>query len=300
MPRSSKPARGLSALIPTGAEETLGQGGDSPYYAELPIEEISTNPFQPRRTFDEGALDELAASIKHNGVIQAVVVRPIDSGYELVAGERRLRASKRAGLSVIPAIVRTGDDLSSVEQALVENLQRQELNPLDEAMAYQQLIDDFDLTHDAVASRVGKSRASITNTIRLLSLPPGVQQFVETGQLTAGHARALLGSPDRSQQESLAKRAVKEKWSVRAVEEAVREVSGGGGTPEPDQIDGAGLAPLTRLRPPGLLELEKLLADRLETRVSINMSAKRGRVTIDFADLPDLERIYRAMIGEGS
>jgi len=299
MPRSTKPARGLSALIPTGADEVLGQRGDSPYYADLPIEEISTNPFQPRRTFDEDALDELAASIRHNGVIQAVVVRPTDNGYELVAGERRLRASKRAGLTVIPAIVRTGDDLSSVEQALVENLQRQELNPLDEAMAYQQLIDDFDLTHDAVASRVGKSRASITNTIRLLSLPPSVQQFVEAGQLTAGHARALLGTPDRAQQESLAKRAVKDKWSVRAVEEAVRETTGGG-TTQPDQIDGAGIAPLTRLRPPGLLELEKLLADRLETRVAINMTAKRGRVTIDFADLPDLERIYRAMIGEGS
>jgi len=297
MPRSTKPARGLSALIPKDVDEVLGQRGDTPYYTELPIEQISTNPYQPRRSFDEEALDELAASIKHNGLIQSIVVRPTESGYELVAGERRLRASKRAGMSTISAIVRTGDDLSSLEQALVENVQRQNLNSIDEAIAYQQLIDDFNLTHDAVASRVGKSRASITNTIRLLSLPPGVQQWIESGQLTAGHARALLGTHARRRQEALAKQAVKEKWSVRAVEEAVRGETGSGGSPDPNPIDGAGLAPLTRLRPPGLLELEKLLADRLETRVAINLTAKRGRVTIDFADLPDLERIYRAMIG---
>jgi ParB family chromosome partitioning protein len=177
---------------------------------------------------------------------------------------------------------------------------------LEEAAAFQQLIEDFEMTHDQVATRVGKSRSAITNTIRLLGLPPGVQSLLADGQLSAGHARALLGTPDRARQEMLAQAAVSEGWTVRATEQAVRGVdvpavdvagtsstpSGGGAT-----IDGAGLTPATQLRPPGLLELEELLADRLDTRVSVSMGSKRGRVTIDFADLEDLERIYRAMTG---
>ena len=199
--------------------------------------------------------------------------------------------------------------MSSVEQALVENLHRQDLTALEEAAAYQQLVEDFELTHEQIAERVGKSRSAITNTLRLLGLPPAVQHLLADGKLTAGHARAVLGTPDRSLQESLAVQAADEGWTVRMVEDAVRR---GGVVPEPDEIptpadgpgpgptpiDGAGLTPATRLRPPGLLELEELLAGYLDTRVGVQMGAKRGRVTIDFADLADLERIYRRIIND--
>ena len=201
-------------------------------------------------------------------------------------------------------MVRSSDDVSSVEEALVENLQRDDLTPLEEAAAYQQLIEDFGVTHDDVAKRVGKSRSAVTNTLRLLGLPPGVQHLLADGKLSAGHARALLGTPDRTLQERLAQQAVSDGWSVRTMEEAVRR----GGAPvapvEPRSqrdgtpADGAGLRPATRLRPPGLLELEQLLADLLDTRVGVQMGAKRGKVTIEFADLADLERIYRRMAGE--
>jgi len=196
------------------------------------------------------------------------------------------------------------DDVTSVEQALVENLHRQDLTALEEAAAYQQLLDDFALTHDQIATRVGKSRSAITNSLRLLGLPPAVQHLLADGQLSAGHARALLGTPDRLRQEQLAREAAAGGWSVRMVEEAVRGSAHPptGTAPEApddrtDPVDGAGLTPSTRLRPPGLLELEHLLADHLETRVSVQMTAKKGRVTIEFADLEDLERIYRVMTG---
>jgi ParB family chromosome partitioning protein len=269
------------------------------------VGDITPNPNQPRVHFDEESLSELTASIQQIGVLQPILVRPADSGtgYELIAGERRWRAAGRAGLATIPALVRRTDDLAVVEQALVENLHRQDLTPLEEAAAFQQLIEDFELTHDEIARRVGKSRSAITNTLRLLGLPPAVQHLLADGRLSAGHARALLGTPDRALQERLARQAASEGWSVRATEEAVR---GGGGPPAPEAapprerpaIDGAGLSGSTRLRPPGLLELEQLLADRLDTRVAVHMGAKRGKVTIDFADLEDLERIYRLIAGE--
>ena len=250
--------------------------------------------------FDEESLSELTASIAEMGVLQPILIRPLDeSTYELIAGERRWRAAQRAGLTTIPAVIRTTDDVSSVEQALVENLHRQDLTALEESAAYQQLIDDFGLTHDQVSSRVGKSRSAITNSLRLLGLPPAVQRLLADGQLSAGHARTLLGTPDRSRQESLAREAVAGGWSVRMVEDAVRR----DGDPEvpPDRtstpIDGAGLTPATKLRPPGLLELENLLAEHLETRVSVQMTAKKGRVSIEFADLEDLERLYRVIVG---
>jgi ParB family transcriptional regulator, chromosome partitioning protein len=230
-----------------------------------------------------------------------VLVRRVGERYQLIAGERRWRAARRAGLTTVPAIVRTSDDVRAVEQALVENLHRQDLTPLEEAAAFQQLIEDFELTHDEVARRVGKSRSAITNTLRLLGLPPAVQHLLADGRLSAGHARALLGTPDRALQERLAKQAAAEGWSVRVVEDAVR----GGGEPapaprerRPAPIDGAGLSEATRLRPPGLLELEQLLTDLLDTRVGVQMGAKRGKVTIEFADLEDLERIYRLIAGE--
>jgi ParB family chromosome partitioning protein len=284
-----------------------GPVGDQPVLAEIPTSEVVPNPHQPRVHFDEETLGELAASIAQLGVIQPILVRVVDGRYQLIAGERRWRAAQRAGLPTIPAVVRTSDDVSAVEQALVENLHRQDLTPLEEAAAYQQLLEDFSLTHDEVAKRVGKSRSAITNTLRLLGLPPAVQHLLADGKLSAGHARALLGTPDRALQERLARSAVSEGWSVRTVEEAVRN----GGVlptapaptpaprPAPAPVDGSGLTDATRLRPPGLLELEQLLADALDTRVGVQMSAKRGKVTIDFADLEDLERIYRLIIGEG-
>ena len=217
MARRSGLGRGLGALIPpsTGEAESA--------YQQLPVSAIQPNPNQPRKTFDEEALAGLTASVREIGVLQPVLVRPLaEEGFVLIAGERRWRAAKRAGLQLIPALVRTTDDTGALQQALVENIQRENLNPLDEAAAYQQLIEDFKLTHDEVATRVGKSRAAITNALRLFQLPPSIQKLVVEGSLSAGHARALLGSPDRVFQESLARRAVADGLSVRAVEEAVR------------------------------------------------------------------------------
>jgi ParB family chromosome partitioning protein len=274
--------------------------------SEVPVSAVSPNPNQPRVHFDEESLTELSASITEMGVLQPILVRPLaDGAFELIAGERRWRAAQRAGLTTIPAVIRLTDDVSSVEQALVENLHRQDLTALEEAAAFQQLLDEFGLTHDQVATRVGKSRSAITNSLRLLGLPPAVQHLLADGQLSAGHARALLGTPDRSRQEQLAREAATGGWSVRMVEDAVRaELAGPEGSdesiadddvPAATPVDGAGLTPSTRLRPPGLLELEHLLAEHLDTRVSVQMTAKKGRVTIEFADLEDLERIYRAM-----
>ena len=307
MARSSGLGKGLSSIIPT-AERPEGVRGEDvgAVLAELPVADVSPNPNQPRVHFDEESLSELTASIAEMGVLQPILVRPgADGGFELIAGERRWRAAQRAGLATVPALIRTTDDASSVEQALVENLHRQDLTALEEAAAYQQLIEDFGLTHDQVSARVGKSRSAITNSLRLLGLPPAVQRLLADGQLSAGHARALLGTPDRSRQEALAREAVAGGWSVRMVEDAVRVEIGGpepaapadSPTPSTGAIDGAGLTPATKLRPPGLLELERLLAEQLETRVSVQMSAKKGRVSIEFADLEDLERIYRVIAG---
>ncbi len=306
MSRRSGLGKGLSSLIPQ-PEPSAASALDGPALVELPIGDVTPNPHQPRVHFDEDSLGELSASIAQVGVLQPILVRPVDGRYELIAGERRWRAAQRAGLTTVPAVVRTTNDVSSVEQALVENLHRADLTPLEEAAAYQQLIEDFHLTHDDVAQRVGRSRSTITNTLRLLGLPPVVQHLLADGKLTAGHARALLGTPDRALQERLARQAAAEGWSVRTVEDAVRH---GGSLPEPPRpagptgggdgqpVDGAGITPATRLRPPGLLELEELLAEHLETRVGVQMGAKRGKVTIEFADLEDLERIYRRIIGD--
>ncbi len=308
MVRRSGLGKGLSSLIPPG-ETKPGESGNGAVLADIPIADISPNPHQPRVHFDEESLAELTTSVQQIGVLQPILVRPSESGFgfEIVAGERRWRAAQRAGLTTIPAVIRHTDDLASVEQALVENLHRQDLTPLEEAAAFLQLIEDFGLTHEQVAERVGKSRPAITNTLRLLGLPPGVQRLLADGKLSAGHARALLATPDRTLQEELARRAADEGWTVRAVEEALRR--GGAPSSEPVEsdsplqppqpsLDGAGLTPATRLRPPGLLELEELLAHHLDTRVSVQMNAKRGRIGIDFADLADLERIYRRMTSE--
>jgi ParB family chromosome partitioning protein len=233
-------------------------------------------------------------------VLQPVLVRPADDGeYELIAGERRWRAARRVGLQTIPALVRETDDAAALEQALVENLHRDNLNPLEEAAAYQQLIEDFDLTHDEVAARVGRSRATVTNTLRLMQLPPAIQKSLQEGRLSMGHARAILGSPDRTFQEQLAKRVVADDLSVRATEEAVREHQGDGAA-APSSGDAASGANASspagrKLRPPGLVELEELLGDHLDTRVTISMGSARGKLVVEFSTLEDLERIYRRM-----
>ena len=300
--RLSGLGKGLGALIP--ADPSAGIAGDIARLEDLPVGSILPNPHQPRVHFDEESLAELSASIREIGVLQPVLVRPLDDGtYQLVAGERRWRAARRAGLQFIPAIVRVADDLATVERALVENLHRQDLTPLEEAAAFQQLSEDFGLTHEQIANRVGKSRSAITNTLRLMSLPASVQHLLADGRLSAGHAKALLGCPDRSLQEQLAKACSADNWSVRMMEEAVRTGSlpsempiappasparPSGGDTSPPSAPGA-----ARLRPPGVLELEHLLEERLSTRVSIVGGERRGKVTIEFADLDDLERIYR-------
>jgi ParB family chromosome partitioning protein len=315
--RRSGLGKGLDALIPTNrntsntTSSTSTNNGTHTESAtglkDIPVNAIDPNPNQPRVHFDEASLAELTASISAIGVLQPILVRPEGSDrYQLIAGERRWRAASRAGLQMIPAIVRVTDDVSSVEQALVENLHRQDLTPLEEAAAYQQLLEDFNMTHEQVASKVGKSRSAITNALRLLGLPPSIQSLLADGRLSAGHAKALLGTPDRLLQEQLAKRAVEMGWTVRGVEEAVRDsqpastTSGGGagaGTAGKTSGKSAALTgtKTTALRPPGLLELEGLLAEHLQTSVGVTISGKHGKVTIDFADLEDLERIYRLM-----
>ena len=307
MARLSGLGKGLGALIPADAAAVVS--GDQPRLEDVPVGNIVPNPNQPRVHFDEETLAELSASIREIGVLQPILVRQVgDGNFELIAGERRWRAARRAGLAVVPAIIRQTDDLGSVEKALVENLHRQDLTPLEEAAAYQQLIEDFSLTHEQVAGRVGKSRSAVTNTLRLMSLPPSIQHLLADGRLSAGHAKALLGTPDRAFQEQLARRAVTEGWSVRLLEDAVKDRGGATATEPAGEeadaasgkvTDGAGLTGRTRLRPPGLLELEELLAEYLSTRVNVSMGASKGKVVIEFADLEDLERIYHRMTTQG-
>ena len=308
MARKSGLGRGLDALIPTGSTVMPPRdgGGSGTGLQEISVSSIDPNPNQPRNHFDEDALAELSASIKAIGLLQPGLVRPSSTPdrFELIAGERRWRASKRAGLSTIPAIVRVTDDVSSVEQALVENLHRQDLTPLEEAAAYQQLLEDFSMTHEQVAAKVGKSRSAITNSLRLLTLPPTIQQYLAEGRLSAGHAKALLGTPDRALQESLARVAVEQSLTVRGLEEAVRNAVNPGAvsttvTPKPGTT---GAKPKTGtpgrvnlVKEPGLHELEELLSEHLATPVTVTLSGKHGKMVVEFADLEDLERIYRLM-----
>lgn len=270
--------RGLESLIPSG------EGKDE--FRRLKLDEVVPNPNQPRTHFDEAALDELAASITEVGVLQPVIVRPLDDGrYALIAGERRWRAARQAGLTDIPAVIRTTDDQRSLTEALVENLQRQDLGPLEEAAAYRALMEDFGMSHEQVAQAVGKSRPAVTNTLRLLQLPATIQGMVERGELSAGHARALLSIEDRAYAQHIAARAVAEGWSVRQVEEAARARVG---TAAP------GPSPRVReVRPVEIVELEQRLRDRLGSKVDIKYRNQKGKVEITFNSLEDLERIYR-------
>ncbi len=309
MARRSGLGKGLSALIPS--EVT---GDRSTALREVPIGSIKPNPRQPRLTFDEESMSSLAASIKELGVLQPVLVRQIGGAaaddFELIAGERRWRAARRVGLQTIPVLVQSADETRSLEQALVENLHREDLNVLEEAAAYQQLIEEFGYTHDQVAKRVGKSRTSISNILRLLQLPAGAQRLLAEGQISPGHARALLGTPDRGYQEFLAKAVVNEGLSVRAVEDMVRDHSQAqepvpehasaseAESEEPQPKGTVTVAPTSRrLPPPGILELEELLSSHLNTRVKVDLTSKRGKVVVEFATLEDLERIYKLMVG---
>ena len=255
------------------------------YFAELPLDSIVPNARQPREVFDEEAMAELVHSISEVGLLQPVVVRRTgESSYELIMGERRWRATREAGLEVIPAIVRqTGDD-AMLRDALLENLHRSQLNPLEEAAAYRQLLDDFGCTHDELAGRIGRSRPQISNTLRLLNLSPAVQRRVGAGVLSAGHARALLGVSEPAAQDRLAGRVISEGISVRGLEELVAVGEHG------SDDEGVKVRP-PRPSAPGLSELNDRLSDRLDTRVKVTLGRSKGKIAIEFASLSDLERI---------
>ncbi|HEX9866478.1 MAG TPA: ParB/RepB/Spo0J family partition protein [Acidimicrobiia bacterium] len=277
--RRSGLGRGLESLIPI--EPSSGAPGG---LIQVPVDRITTNPDQPRTRFDDDSLEELAASMKEVGVLQPIVVTGDEGGYVLIAGERRWRAAKRAGLAVIPAVVRENTGTSTLVEALVENVQRQDLTPLEEAHAYQQLLENYGMTQEQVASRVGKSRPAISNTLRLLQLPVEVQEMVDAGELSAGHARALVGLDDTAYATHLAKRAVDDGWSVRQMEEAVRLRKG---------AESRSPSGVRQLRPVEIIELEKRLTDRLGSQVKINYRNEKGKLEIRFGSLAELERLYR-------
>lgn len=264
------------------------------YFEEVAVGAIAPNARQPRQAFDEEALDELAASIIEVGLLQPVVVRKLsDDSYELVMGERRWRASQRAGLDYIPAIVRETPDTDMLRDALLENLHRQQLDPLEEAAAYQQLLDDFGATHEQLAQKIGRSRPHISNTLRLLNLPPTVQKRVAAGVISAGHARALLSLDDHQAQERLAARIVAEGLSVRSVEEIVAL---GDDNPAKQARKPATAKPVA----PALRHLSDRLSDLFETRVKVEMGRAKGKITVEFATIDDLERIVAAMSPEAT
>ncbi|WP_436772098.1 ParB/RepB/Spo0J family partition protein [Yinghuangia sp. YIM S09857] len=265
------------------------------FFAELPVDAITPNPRQPRDVFTEEAMEELVHSIREVGLLQPIVVRQTgDDAYELIMGERRLRASKKAGLTAIPAIVRATDDDKLLLDALLENLHRSELNAIEEAAAYDQLLRDFDCTQDELAERIGRSRPQVTNTLRLLKLPPEVQVKIQAGTLSAGHARALLGLQDPDGQIELAKRAIAEGLSVRSVEEIVHmrkfdEEQNGSAKVKPSRPRAG------KRRAAEIDDLETRLKDRFETSVSVAIGQKKGKVVVEFATLEDLERILSVM-----
>ena len=274
--------RGLDALIPSEPNKL-----EESTYLEIPVGDIRPNPDQPRSRFDDETLAELAASIKEVGVLQPVVVsRDADGNHFLIAGERRWRAATKAGLDTIPAVVRGASGSSTLVEALVENLQRQDLTPLEEAHAYKQLLENSGMNQEQIADRVGKSRPAVSNTLRLLQLPGSVQTMIDSGALTAGHARALLGLDDDKYAVYLAEKAVADGWSVRQVEDAVRT--------RRDMEEGpTGTTSVKTVRPVEIIELEKRLAEHLGSKVKIAYRNKKGKVEIRFGSLEDLERIYR-------
>lgn len=277
---------GLDALIPKGHSTASG-------YRELPVDSISSNVRQPREHFDEEALESLVASVALVGVLQPIAVRPKGADtFELISGERRWRAAKQAGLGYIPAVIRQIGDEDSLEHALMENLHRSDLNPLEEAVAYQHLIDDFGLSQEEIAKRVGKSRAAVANSLRLTKLPVELQSFLVSGELTSGHARSLITIADKKSQIALAKKVVKEGWSVRQLENHRKKTSG------TKPKESASESTSKSAKDAMVMELEKYLSERLSTRVDIKIGKKGtpGRATIEFADLEDLERIVSTLL----
>lgn len=284
--------RGLSALIPAAAP---GQSG----LVTVPLAELRPNPRQPRDRFDEGLLRELAHSLREVGMLQPIVARPDGmGGYQIVAGERRFRAAKLAGLHEVPVVVRHTQDAQLLTEALVENVHRADLDAIEEAMAYRQLLDDFGLTHDALATKLGRSRSAISNSLRLLALPDAVQALVVGGALSAGHARAILGLADADEQERVAQQVVAEGLSVRATEDLVRAI----GERQARTADAAmgDLARAAQKRSSNrFTHVEERLVDALATKVQIKGSLKRGKVVIEFAGAEDLERLLD-ILGRGS
>jgi ParB family transcriptional regulator, chromosome partitioning protein len=294
MTRRAGLGRGLSALLPGAetdqdtpeAEGREGAAATAPGLSEIDVAEIHPNPRQPRTSFRQEELDELAASIREHGVLQPVLVRPrVQGGYELLGGERRLRASKLAGATRVPAIIRQVDDRQALEQAVVENVQRADLDPLEEASAYRNLIDLFELTQEDTARRVGKSRVHVTNMLRLLELPEEIKSFVADGRLQAGHARALLQFRDGDKQIAVARRAVDKGLTVRQIEELARTEDAAKPVAERE--------PRKRRHP----DLEEALGDHLATDVRIEAGRGRGRVIISFGSRDDLHRIVELMLG---
>ena len=273
--------RGLSALIPGAADETG--------LIEVPVNAVSPNPRQPRQAFDEESLEALARSIREVGVLQPIVVRVLNGGYELVAGERRLRAAKLAGLATIAAVIRTTDDTESLREALIENIHRQDLGALEQAAAFQELLEDLGVTQEVLAERLGHSRPFVTNTIRLLQLPGEVQRLLAEGSITAGHARALLGLDEADAQLTLALRIAAEGLSVRQTEELVRTYVA------PGEPRAAREAPPPD---PKLLQYEDALAETLGTRVRIQRTRRKGKIVIEFGSKTDLGRIVSRIVGE--
>ncbi|MFH9264342.1 ParB/RepB/Spo0J family partition protein [Streptomyces sp. NPDC017546] len=288
-------------VVPEPASTSEGRseqeaGSSGAYFAELPIATITPNPRQPREVFDEDALAELVVSIKEVGLLQPVVVRQVGpDSYELIMGERRWRACREAGLERIPTIVRATDDEKLLLDALLENLHRAQLSPLEEAAAYDQLLKDFKCTHDQLADRIGRSRPQVTNTLRLLRLSPPVQRRVAAGVLSAGHARALLSVDDSEEQDRLAHRIVAEGLSVRAVEEIVTLM----GSHPTSSVKPKGPRAGGRLSP-ALTDLATRLSDRFETRVKVDLGQKKGKIVVEFASMEDLDRILGSLApGEG-
>ncbi len=272
--------KGLSSLIPS-----IEQAGGGPWLEVVPIKEVLPNPHQPRRNIDSESFQELVSSVKEHGVIQPIVVRPKGLSYELIAGERRWRAALEAGLDAIPAIVRESSDVESLELALVENLQRENLNAVEEAMAYKELIEKFSLTQGELAAVIGKSRTVITNTLRLLHLPKEVRQLIEEGNLSSGHARALLSLEDEEKQINLANRIIQDSLSVRQTENTVRLLN----------FSGARAQQPKQLQPKAFRTIAKKLSKCLSTKVRVKMTHKKGKIEIDFRSLNDLERILQVL-----
>lgn len=281
--RRSGLGRGLGALIPT-----IHEGDDESGFREIPVDQINPNPDQPRHHFDDVGLEEMAASMREMGVLQPVVVTTTGDGFQLIAGERRWRAARRAGLPTIPAVIRETSGESTLAEALVENVQRQDLTPIEEAHAFQHLLENYGMTQEQVAQRVGKSRPAISNTLRLLQLPTQIQEMVDRGELSAGHARALVGMEDSKFATHLATKAVDEGWSVRQMEEAVRTRAG---------LERPVSTGIRQLRPVEIIELEKRLGERLGAAVKISYRNEKGKLEIRFGSVAELERLYRFFSG---